>query len=123
MWKGAPGSITASAPSSTSAKTAVSVKAPSVTACRWAKSTTGRTHEACDGRMDGQHDPSGARELAEPLRPGVVHPEFALEVDLAGRVAAFLKERDRRLGAVSRGHASRAEVQLSHVPSVLDRPR
>src|SRR5207245_2316129 len=43
MWNGAPGSITASAPSSTSANAAVSVKAPSVTAWRWAKSKTGRT--------------------------------------------------------------------------------
>src|SRR5439155_16667037 len=65
-----------------------------------------------------------ACELTEPLRPGVVHPELALEVDLAGCVAPFLEERDRRLGAVPRGHAGGAIVQQrGHIPSVLDCPR
>jgi len=73
--------------------------------------------------MDGQDDVGVACELTEPLRPVVLHPELALEVDLAGGVAAVLEKRDRRLRAFPRRHPSRAVVQLRHVPSVLDRPR
>jgi len=47
------------------------------------------SHEAGDRRVDREHDACVAGELSEPLRPRVVHPELALEVDLAGRVAAF----------------------------------
>ena len=38
MWNGAPGSSTASAPSSAAANVSTSVNAPSVVACMWAKS-------------------------------------------------------------------------------------
>ena len=48
MWKGAPGSSTASALSSTAAKPSASVKAPSVVACMCAKSITGRTQSRRD---------------------------------------------------------------------------
>src|SRR5580765_7182808 len=44
IWNGASGSSTASAPARISAKADVSVNPPSVTACRCAKSSTGRTH-------------------------------------------------------------------------------
>ena len=44
MWNGAPGSSTESTPSSADANASTSVKAPSVVACMWAKSITGRTH-------------------------------------------------------------------------------
>jgi len=78
----------------------------------------GVSHEAGDRSMDGQDDPGVAREFAESLRPRVVHPELALEVDLAGGVVLLLQELDGFLGAVARGHARRAEVQLGHVPRV-----
>ena len=52
-------------------------------------------------------------ELAEALGPGVVHPEPALEVDLAGRVAALEQELDGRLGALAGGHAGRADAGKS----------
>jgi len=62
--------------------------------------TFGMPHEARDRCVDGKGDVRIARELAEFLGPRVVHPELPLEVDLAGRVAAFLQERDRLLGAL-----------------------
>src|SRR5205814_4735304 len=60
----------------------------------------GMTHEAGDRRVDGKDDAGVARQLAEALRPGIVHPELALEVDLAGGEAAFLEELDRGVGAL-----------------------
>ena len=81
--------------------------------------TFGVTHEARDRRMDGENDPGRSRELTELLRPRVVHPELPLEVDLAGRVAPFLEQGDRLFGTLPRGHAGRAVMELSHVPSVL----
>ena len=209
-WKGAPGSSTSSAPSRISAKASVSVKPPSVTACRWAKSTTGRTqpvasgdrehvfrrpeladaardldperhravfaleplpelaellddgvdrvlplaaeqeagmkddelgagrfrdpgrmvehpdghalllipldvtHEARNRCVDGEHDSRLARKLTEAFRPRVVHPELALEVDLAGGVAALLEQLGRGLRALTRGNSSRSEMECSH---------
>ena len=49
-------------------------------------------HRENDVRLTGQ--------LAETLRPRVVHPELALEVDLARAEAALLQERNRLLGAL-----------------------
>ena len=54
----------------------------------------GVAHEAGDRRVHREHDVALARELAEALRELVVHPEAALEVDLARREAA-LEERRR----------------------------
>ena len=48
--------------------------------------------------MDGKRDVVLTRELAEPLRERVVHPEAALEVDLAGGVAPLQENLDRLLG-------------------------
>jgi len=62
--------------------------------------TFGMAHEACDWGVDGKHDARLARELAELLGPRIVHPELPLEVDLTGRVAPFLEESDRLLGAL-----------------------
>jgi len=62
--------------------------------------TFGMAHEACDRGVHGKDDAGIARELAELLGPRIVHPELPLEVDLAGRVAPFLEERDRLLGAL-----------------------
>jgi hypothetical protein len=76
-------------------------------------------HEPGDRRVDGEHDPGLASELAEALRPGVIHPELTLEVDLAGRVPALLKEHDRCLRTLPRGNASRSESKPGHgTPSV-----
>jgi len=60
----------------------------------------GMPHEAGDRRVDGEDDARVVRELAEPLGPGVAHPELPLEVDLAGREAAPLEQLDRSLWAV-----------------------
>ena len=46
-------------------------------------------HEPEQRRVDGQGDVVLTGELAEPLRERVIHPETALEVDLARRVAAL----------------------------------
>ena len=53
--------------------------------------------------MHGEDDPGVAGELAEALGPRVVHPEPALEVDLAGRVAALEQELDRASGLSREG--------------------
>ena len=58
--------------------------------------------------------PASRATLAEPLGPRVVHPEPALEVDLAGGVAALEQQLDRRLRALPGGHARRAVAQRSH---------
>ena len=54
-------------------------------------------HEAGDRRVDGEDDAGIAGELAEALRPRVVHPEFSFEVDLAGGEAALLEQLDSLL--------------------------
>ena len=56
------------------------------------------SHEAEERGVDGQSDVVLTRELAEPLGEGVVHPEPALEVDLAGGVAPLQEDLDRLLG-------------------------
>ena len=71
-------------------------------------------HEARDRGVDGEDDVRVACELAEPLRPRIVHPELALEVDLAGREAALPEELHRLFGALPRGDPSRAVMELSH---------
>src|SRR5215210_3915768 len=81
--------------------------------------TLGVAHEASDGCMDGKDDAGVASQLAEPLGPGIVHPELPLEVDLAGGVTVLLEDLDRLLRALARGQPSRAEVELGHVPKVL----
>ena len=75
-------------------------------------------HEAGDRRVHREHDARLAGELAEALGPRVVHPEPALEVDLAGAVAALEQQLDRRLRALARRNARRAESKLSHPASV-----
>jgi len=56
--------------------------------------TLGMPHEACDRCVDGEDDARVARQFAELLGPRIVHPELALEVDLAGGVATFLEQCD-----------------------------
>ena len=60
-------------------------------------------HEAGERRVHRERDVALARELAEPLRPRVVHPEAALEVDLAGGVAALDEELDAASGLSREG--------------------
>ena len=55
-----------------------------------------------------------ARQLAEPLRERVVHPEPSLAVDLAGGVAALDEEPNGVLGALVRRHARRADADPGH---------
>src|SRR6059058_3081692 len=74
----------------------------------------GVAHEAGYRRVHGEDDAGAARELAEAFREVVVHPETALEVDLARGVAALLERRDRRLGRLLRRHARRPETDLAH---------
>jgi len=76
--------------------------------------TLGVSHESGDRRVDGQHDLVLARECAEALSPVVIHPELALEVDFAGRVAALEQEVDRGFGALAGRHARRPEADPSH---------
>ena len=70
--------------------------------------------KACERRVHGQRDSGLAGEPAEPLRPRVLHPEAALEVDLAGAIAALQQQRDSRLGALPGGNASRPDPNLTH---------
>ena len=56
-------------------------------------------------------------QLPEPLRPRVVHPELALEIDLAGRVAALLEDCDRLFWRFARRDPRRPESQFSHRPN------
>src|ERR671936_337080 len=52
-------------------------------------------HETGNRRMHREDDLGLAGELSESRRPRVIHPEAALEVDLAGREAALLENPNR----------------------------
>jgi hypothetical protein len=67
-------------------------------------------------RVHRERDRCPPGELAEPAGPVVIHPEPALEVDLAGGVAAVEQDRDRLVGGVVRRHARRPEADLTHCP-------
>ena len=72
----------------------------------------GVAHEPGERRVHRQRDVRLARDLAEPLGEVVVHPEAALEVDLARREAALEQRLDRRLRALARRHPGRPEMEL-----------
>src|SRR5581483_1198222 len=74
--------------------------------------------EGRDRRVHRQDDARVARDLAEPLRPGVVHPEPALEVDLARRVASCDEILDGLLRALARRDVRRPEADRSHGASL-----
>ena len=59
------------------------------------------SHEAEQRRVHGESDVVLSSQLAEALGERVVHPEAALEVDLARRVAPLENELDRLLGGVA----------------------
>ena len=65
--------------------------------------------EAGERGVHRERDAGLSRELSEALGPGVLHPEAALEVDLAGAVAALQEELDGGLGALPGRHAGRPE--------------
>ena len=67
-------------------------------------------HEPEERRVHRERDVVLSGELAEPLRERVVHPEAALEVDLARGVPAFAKDVERLLGRLARGKACRADA-------------
>ena len=73
----------------------------------------GVTHEAGDWRMHGQCNVMLPGKLSELLRKLVVHPEAALEVDLAGGQLPLEQRGDRRLGGFTGRHAGRAEMQVT----------
>ena len=52
--------------------------------------------------------------LTEAFRPRVVHPELALEVDLAGGVAALLEQLARHLGTLPRRNPGRTKTKFAH---------
>jgi len=71
-------------------------------------------HEAGDRCVHRERDSSLTRQRSQALGPRVVHPEPALEVDLAGRVAALEQERDGGLRSLARRHARGTETKRSH---------
>jgi hypothetical protein len=72
-------------------------------------------HETEQRRVHGQRHVVGAGDLAEPLRPRVVHPEPAFEVDLARGVAALEQHLERCLRALARRDTGRADANSSHL--------
>ena len=71
-------------------------------------------HEAEERRVHRERHVCRAGDLSELLGPRVVHPEAALEVDLAGVVAPFEQELDRMLRVVAGGNAGEADTGSGH---------
>ena len=71
-------------------------------------------HEPEQGSVDRERDVGVARDLSEPLCERVVHPEPALEVDLARAVAALEDELERRLRRLAGRHARGADANPGH---------
>ena len=71
----------------------------------------GVPHEAGDRRVHGEHDVGRRAALAEVGCEVVVHPEAALEVDLAGREPTFEQRVDRRRRGVPGRDPSGAVVE------------
>src|SRR5262245_17509437 len=78
--------------------------------------------EARDGRVQRERDAGVARQLAEALRERIAHPEPALAVDLAGRVAALPEKRDGLLGALPGGDARRPDANRNHGSTLAQPP-
>ena len=78
-------------------------------------------HEPEERRVHGQRDVVLARELAEALGERVVHPEPALEVDLARGVPAFEQDLDRLLGRLPGGHAGRPDADARRHAAIVVR--
>src|SRR5262249_29907202 len=69
------------------------------------------THEPGDRGVHAQHDVAVPAERSEGLRIPVVHPETALEVDLAGRVPVLEQGRDGGLRRLACRDPRRAEMK------------
>ena len=67
-------------------------------------------HEAEQWSVHREGDVVLARELAEAFGERIVHPEAALEVDLAGRVSTLEEDLDGLLRRLVRGDARRADA-------------
>ena len=67
--------------------------------------------------------PASRASFAEPLGPRVVHPEPALEVDLAGVVAALAQQLDGLLRALPGRNPRRAEAKRCHAATLTVRAR
>ena len=67
-------------------------------------------HEPEERRVHRERDVLLPGELAESLRERVVHPEAALEVDLARRVRALEQDVERLLGRLARRKAGGADA-------------
>jgi hypothetical protein len=78
--------------------------------------------EGEERRVHRERDLVLVRDLGEPLGPRVVHPEPALEIELAGGIATLEQELDSSLGRFPGGASRRAETDRSHAPTVPDRP-
>ncbi len=74
----------------------------------------GMAREGEERRVHRERDLVLLSDLRESLRPRVVHPEPALEVELAGGVTALEQDLDRSLGRLPRGATRRAETDRSH---------
>src|SRR4029079_17511805 len=74
--------------------------------------------EGEERRVERERDGVLSRDGRQALGPWVVHPEPALEVELAGGVAALEQELDGSLRRLPRGATRRAEPDRSHA---LDR--
>ena len=77
------------------------------------------TRECEQRRVHGQGDVVLLGHLAQPLGPRVVHPETALEVELAGGVATLEQELDRLLRRLAGRAACRADADRSHCCKTL----
>ncbi len=76
-------------------------------------------HEAEERRVHRERDVRLPRELAEPLGERVVHPEPALEVDLARGVPALEEKLDRVLGRLPRGAPGGADTDAGRHRAIL----
>ena len=72
-------------------------------------------HEPEERSVHRQRHVGGAGGRAESLGPGIVHPEPALEVDLARVVAALEQNRDRPLRVVARRNPRQADTNTPHL--------
>ena len=79
------------------------------------------SHEAEERCVHGERDVVLARQLAEALRERIVHPEAALEVDLARVVAASEQDLDCLLGRFAGRHAGRPDANARRHVSILCR--
>ena len=71
------------------------------------------------GGVHGERDVVLARELAEALGERIVHPEAALEVDLARRIAPLEQELDRALRRLARRAAGRPHADTRRHQAIV----